>query len=112
MAVRTLTTRQIAPDDIKIGDYVAITHEYVQYIDSYASEASGQLTLQRVSEIYESDDVGTPLLVMRVCLPFVLVGKPDKKYATIDIRRFKIVKLDDQYALDAIRLIKKTQKGN
>lgn len=112
MATQTLTTRQIAPDDMKIGDYVAITHEYCEFIDRYASERHQQLTLQRVETLYEDEDAGTPLLVMRICLPFVLVRKPDKQYVSVDIRRFKLVKLDDHYALDAIRFIKKASKHN
>ncbi len=110
MATQTLTTRQVAPDDLKIGDYVAITHEFFEFIDRFASERHQQLTLQRTATLYDDDDAGTPLLVMRVCLPFVLVRKPDKTYQSIDIRRYKLVKVDDQYALDAIRFIKKSNK--
>jgi hypothetical protein len=47
---------------------------------------------------------------MRVCLPFVLVRKPDKQYTMVDIRRFKLVKLDDAYALDAIRFLKSSRR--
>lgn len=108
MATQTLITRQIAPDDIKVGDYVAITHQQIQCIDYYASEYKHEMTLARLQLIYNDDDAGIPLLVMRLCLPFVLVRKPDKKYQMVDIRRFRLVKLDDQYALDAIRFLKKS----
>jgi hypothetical protein len=110
MATETLTVRQIAPDDIAVGNYVAITHEYFQYIDRFASECAHQMTMQRVAMVYDDDEAGTPLLVMRVCLPFVLVRKPDKQYTMVDIRRFKLVKLDDAYALDAIRFLKSSRR--
>ncbi|MAE66801.1 MAG: hypothetical protein CMJ18_21290 [Phycisphaeraceae bacterium] len=46
---------------------------------------------------YIPEQSGRPLKVLGVCLPFVLVRRPDGRHVTLDLRRHHVVRLSKSY---------------
>jgi hypothetical protein len=96
----------VGPEDLRPGDFVAVMSEIVQ-LPSFLWEAtlpSGREELVRVSLLPTEDRV--PLKIKAICLPFVFVKKPDGKFATLDVRLQKLVRLERSYAKIAWKKLK------
>ena len=51
-----------------------------------------------------------PVKVKQVCLPFVLAKQPDGKLRTLDVRRYRLALLPDEYGRKVFRLLKERPK--
>ncbi len=100
----TLTTRRIAPEDLLPGMYVTVLREEIE-----ACLAPSSLSDTPVREVTVSRytrrpwDSGAPLHVVGVCLPFVLVARPDGDHETLDVRHQSLARLTDRYGGEAFR---------
>lgn len=92
--LKTTATRSLAPEDVKQGDYIAVSHTIGQFV-SACSEWNKTMEIARLR--YVPCDAGDPLQVEAICLPFILVRDPDDDHQTIDLRLQDIVKLDKAF---------------
>ena len=90
----------MAPEDIRIGDYVGMLQSSVQYptylwhgdLDSDIADE------EPVRVCFMPTDGGVPLKVKAISLPFLLVKPPGQNCETIDIRLCRLARLDPTYA--------------
>lgn len=109
MKHKVKTTRKVAPEDMRPGDYVTVAHETAEFIFCL-DEWRKQVEPTRVT--FMPDCAGQPLRVVSVCLPYVLVRTPERKHETLDLRRHHLVRLSRAYGKQAFdRLGKSRRKG-
>ena len=95
----SFVARSLAPEDLRLGDYVTVLAEIVEWpsfywhCDAQVWPPQEPVRLQRYS-----DDGGTPLKIKAICLPFVFVKKPCGGHLTLDIRQHRLVRLPLAYA--------------
>ncbi len=91
--------KSLAPEDVRVGDYVTPLHEirewpaFFWFCDSSYDQHQEMLRVQLVPE-----NVGSPLKVQSVCLPFVLVKPAKGKPFTLDVRRSRLARLSKSFA--------------
>jgi len=100
MVTKLKTIRRVAPEDLKAGQYVAVSAMLCQYVPNDRDLKPGQvLDAARVRAI--PHDAGQPLRVEAVALPFVLVVDRDGDVRTLDTRRHQIVRLPKAFGAAA-----------
>lgn len=113
----TNVARTLAPEDIRRGMYVSITHKIEEHLPfcCYMDEFRDS---QPKRTMWLPSKGGRPLKVLEPCLPFVLVERANGRMATLDVRRHRLAQLSDRYG-DAVfvrakgrRLAKKRRKRN
>jgi hypothetical protein len=91
--------KALAPEEIYSDDYVAPLYE-VYELPSFLlcddSTLSPRDELVRIQVVPERGVV--PLKVKSVCLPYVLVKHPRGHRLTLDVRRWKLARLDKRFA--------------
>jgi hypothetical protein len=92
-------SRIVAPEDLRIGDCIAILSA-AEEIVSYGCDCSQAMLPVRIVWMCGSGD---PLRVEAICLPFVLVVSPSGEHSTLDIRRSRLVRLSARYASAAFK---------
>lgn len=98
----TSLVKALAPEDIRTGDFVTPLHEVLEFpsffwlADSSLMPPDELVRLQIVSR-----GGGVPLKVKSVCLPFVLVKSPSGRQRTLDLRSFRLARLDREFAAKA-----------
>ncbi len=98
----------LAPEDIRAGDYVAMLHEVSEYFPIFCIDESWRKSgLLRLRELPESV---TPMRVVRVCLPYVLVQHADRKPRTLDVRRHLLARVSAPFGREAFRRYRKKKK--
>ena len=85
-----LTARCLAPEDIQRGMYVST----IKDIDRHVNTTPMPIT-------WLPDDEVAPMRVLQVCLPFVLVKAVDGNQRTLDVRRYRLAQLSDQFGREA-----------
>lgn len=95
-------SRVIGPEDVRIGDYVAITHTTYEFIaDPCTGITQPEVKPARVTMI--PWNAGRPMKVVAVCLPFVLVLDTSRTTETLDLRRHRIARLGRAYGRKAFK---------
>lgn len=90
--------RPLKPEDIAPRQYVAVLHvvdEYLPLLCAPEGDFSPPREVRRFALVPEQ-----PVELMQVidvCLPFVLVKMPDGRRATIDVRRHRLARVDDDF---------------
>src|SRR5262245_50942731 len=95
------TTRSLAPEDVREGDYVTVSRQVIELLPMFCDEAWRKPEVQRVRVM--PGWAGYPLRVVRVCLPFVLAKNPQGQGVTLDVRRHELSKLTDDYGKKAFK---------
>lgn len=102
--------RALAPEEIRPGSYVAVLHYVCQWLPC----ASLEDPLQRRTEPFRIAFVPfkrpVPLKVIDVCVPFVLVKRPDRTERVIDVRRYRLAGLDTRFARRARKALRASEK--
>lgn len=101
--------RSLAPEDISPGDYVTCVWMRHQVV------AGGFMCAgdPRVIDLeYCPPDIGTPKLVVAVCLPFVLVRTPGGTHESLDVRRVRLMRLGAGYGRTAFDRLAQDDKGD
>lgn len=91
--------KPLAPEDVRLGDYVAILDEEYEYpaIVWYCEPPMGrEQELIRVR--VRPSETGGPLRVIDACLPFVFVKPPKGEGRTLDLRAVRLARLNRDYA--------------
>jgi len=105
MVAKLKTIRRVAPEDLRVGQFVAVTAMFCQFLPADRDlRPSEVMDAARVRAI--PADAGQPLRVEGVCLPFVLVRCPDGAAWTLDTRRHQITRLPKRFGKDAFRRMK------
>ena len=91
--------RRLAPEDLAPGLYVSVMRARVSRPWWIEDEAwKGEST-----RVVEPSYTGLPLRVVGVCLPFVLVEKPDGRHWTLDVRRHELARFSTRYGSEAFK---------
>jgi hypothetical protein len=91
--------KALAPEEIRQGDFVTMLH-VVAELPSFlwCADASTLPQHELIRLQFVPAGGGIPLKVKSVCLPFVLVKLPWGRRRTLDLRTFRLARLDRQYA--------------
>ena len=89
------TAKVLAPEDVRAGDYVALLH-VVHEVPSFwwCSEIGTIRPDEPVRIPFVPNNGGVPLRVRSICLPFILVKAPSGKLRNLDVRRYRLARLD------------------
>ncbi len=104
MATRTLKTERtslavrVAPEDLKIGDFVAVLNEIAEYPAIVWCDPGVDAADDLVRVQFCATDAGMPLKIKALCLPFVYVASPVGATQTLDLRRIQLVRLKKRYS--------------
>ncbi|MCB9853227.1 MAG: hypothetical protein H6819_09045 [Phycisphaerales bacterium] len=104
------TIRALAPEDIRIGDYVAITQLVLELPSFFWNDATSRDPSTPVRLPWTPGDGGLPRRVVDVCLPFVFVQEPDGRHSTLDTRRHRLARLNKRYARAALKRMAQDRK--
>lgn len=110
MSKKIKTIRPLAPDDIRTGMYVVITHMIGEHIPFCFDEASWRDRSTPIRIAWMPGNGGEPLRVESACVPFVLVRRADGTHATLDMRQYKLARLSKGYAKATRKRLKNTSK--
>lgn len=95
---RIHTARPVAPEDITRGMHIAILHINMEYVPDVCMDElrpkAPPVFMLRLLPFGASE----PLRVLEVCLPFVLVRRPDGCRCALDVRRYQFAHLPDRFA--------------
>lgn len=99
--------KSLAPEDVRVGDYVAPLHETYDYASFFwCCDDALEDRSQTVPIRFVASGSGEPLRVKAFCLPFVLVKHPVRGDFTLDIRRHQLARLDRAYGKLAWKSLK------
>lgn len=103
-------SKKLHPEDIAIGDDVAISEVAYQYASfHWFGVDSTVLPPHEVVQLtFNPGDMNEPLVIRSVCLPFVLCQQVDETHVVLDLRRTQLVRLDPFFA----RTVRKALKAN
>lgn len=98
---------QVAPEDVRCGDYIAVLSEIVELPSFLWTETlpSGQDELIRLRRLPTEDRA--PLKVKAICLPFIFVKSPCGETRTIDVRLASLARLRKEYARTVWKALRK-----
>ena len=101
-------SRTVCPEDLAVGDYLAVSTEVIEFPSFMWTFESGHLPPDEAVRIKRASPTsGRPLEVIGICLPFLLVEDPFGKVMSLDIRQVELLKLDGEYARLARKKLKK-----
>ena len=92
--------RRLPPEDIRVGDDVAL-YEITCQVPSFMWCGADPITLpvdRPVRLTYLASDHQIPLKVKSICLPLVLCELPEKKHRVFDVRQVQLVRVDPEFA--------------
>jgi len=90
--------RIVAPEDIRVGEYIAVMSVTELHVAQVFDVELGVRAV-RVEDIPWFS--GEPILVEAVCLPFILGRDADGMRRTLDVRRMRLARVSEAYALAA-----------
>lgn len=98
MTTTNLLSHVLAPEDIQVGDYLAILRVTSEYVVPpwQRTDCNPELTPVMRFAHYPAN-TGRPLKVLEICLPFVLVEKPNGKHTSLDVRRMQLARISAAY---------------
>jgi hypothetical protein len=106
-ATATTLARCLAPEDIQPRDYVtplsmlAEVPSYWWCADDWSLPRDLPVTIRFITNCD-----GAPLRVKAICLPFVLVKQPSGQSLTLDLRKWRLARLNRRYARRAWKAYK------
>lgn len=89
------TSRAVAPEDLRVGDYVTVAHRTYQLVPLDPFTPGDVLQPQSIRLI--PDEAGECYRVAAVCLPFVLTRSAGGGHPTLDVRRMTLRRLDKRF---------------
>ena len=109
-----LTACAVAPEDIGRGDYLCVLHELHEFLPVGCLLEANHRPPELVRLLWLPSSDNTPLKVLEVCLPFVLVRKADGKHRTLDVRRYRLARVTARFAKKVLKRRRrdKAKSGN
>jgi len=97
----------LAPDDIKRGDYITITHDTCQLIQGDC-DAGRPLEIVRLT--YIPMEAGEALRVIEACLPFIIAEDSRGNIEHVDLREQHIARVSKRFGKAERRHRKQLEK--
>jgi hypothetical protein len=98
-----------APEDLEPGQFVAALFTLTEHL-TMAEVCGVDNPWQRRGVVrtrwLPREDVGVPFRIAEVCIPFVLLERPDGRYVTLDIRRVQLARVSERYGRKAFKRLK------
>ncbi|HEV8004320.1 MAG TPA: hypothetical protein VGP63_30935 [Planctomycetaceae bacterium] len=105
------TAKVLAPEDVRAGDYVALLHVVFELPSFLWCSGIGTIRPDEPVRIpFVPNNGGVPLRVRSICLPFILVKAPCGKLRNLDVRRYRLARLDRAHARAAWKARKKSRR--
>lgn len=92
---RPTTSRAVAPEDLRVGDYVTVTHQTYQFVAFAPFRPDNALQSHTIRLI--PDEAGECYRVAAVCLPFILTRSAGGGHPTLDVRQMTLRRLDKRF---------------
>ena len=103
--------RALAPEEIRRGDFVTPLYVVSEWPSWYWDDDDALHPRDELVRIRSTPcDEATPLEVIGVCLPFVLVETPQRDGKTLDVRRVRLARLDRTFAKRTRRALRRREK--
>lgn len=100
--------RTLAPEEVRVGDFVAVLHEIVEF-PSWYWDLGALPPHEPVRVAKTPEHGGVPLAVEAVCLPFVLVKSPCGAHRTLDVRANRLARVDADFAAAVKRVVRQAR---
>ncbi len=101
----------LGAEDIHIGDVVAILDVVYEYPSFLWCDDPHVLPPQEPVYVrWRSQHTKKPLKVKAICLPYILVKTPKGRHKTLDVRQCRLVRLNEFYAKQAWKRLRKAHK--
>jgi hypothetical protein len=102
--------KALAPEEIRPGDYVAPLFFVVEWPSWYRDDCVLGESREPLKNAMLPTCEPTPLKVLAVCLPLVLARSPTGYEGTLDIRRFRLARLERRFARRAWKAWRKRKR--
>jgi hypothetical protein len=99
--------RPLAPEDVRAGDYICVMKVLQEYMPFWAILEESWKKPELIRLTWMPADSGTPLKVVEVCIPFVLVQQVDGTHKTLDLRRHGVGRLSDRFGSRAFKRLRR-----
>jgi hypothetical protein len=100
----------LAPEDVRAGDFVALLHVVHEIPSFWWCGISTIRPDEPVRIPFVPKNGGVPFRVRSVCLPFILVKAPTGRLRSLDVRRYRLARLDPTHALVAWKACKRSRR--
>lgn len=107
LTVRTTIARPLAPEDLRVDQYVCVLQVLHEFVPLWCIFEQGWTTPEPVRLSMLPPDGGTPLRIVEVCVPFVLVEQIDGTHQTLDLRRHRLAALSERFGRRAFKRLRK-----
>jgi hypothetical protein len=105
------TAKVLAPEDVRAGDYVALLQVIYELPSFFWCGGVGTIRPDEPVRIpFVPNNGGVPLRVRSICLPFILVKAPSGQLRNLDVRRYRLARLDRAHARAAWKARKKSRR--
>lgn len=105
----TSLAKPLAPEDIRVGDYVSLLHVYYDVPSFFWCCDAVTMPVEELVRLRcLPENGGLPLKVKAVCLPFLVVKHPAGGKRFLDVRKVRLARLDDEYAAAAWKVSAKS----
>jgi hypothetical protein len=104
-------SRPLAPEEIRPGDYVAVLRIVCEVFteDTFATFPLRSRAPVQI-EVLPCGDL-SPVQVVSVCLPWVLVEDAKGAHRTLDVRRVRLCRVGDRFGKKVFKKLKKGAPG-
>jgi hypothetical protein len=102
-----IVARPLGPEDLRADDYVCVMHVLKEYLPFFLLMEDSWKEPKPVRLQWLPEDAGTPLRVVEVCVPFVLVEQVDGSHRTLDLRRHKLARVSGRFGNRAFKRLRK-----
>lgn len=105
-----LGQRVRSPEDLRVGDFVAVTHTRYEFVPDNLEPILGGQEIEPIMLTGLPSDAGTPMKVIERCLPFLIGETAYDLRVVIDTRRHALIRVSEAYAMAAKPKPKKDEK--
>ena len=104
-------SRSLPPEDIRVGQYVAVQHVVHECTPCFCNSDPQwrPLRIMRTLELPWKGG-GVPMRVVEVCLPFVLVQRPNGRHRTLDVRRYRLARVSNRYGQEVFKRVREDRE--
>ena len=96
-----LSKRIRSPEDIRPGDFIAVTHTRFELIPDNLEPMLGGTEIEPIRLTALPNEAGTPMKVIALCLPFVIGETAYAARVVVDTRRHALIRVSEDYAMAA-----------
>lgn len=101
MTTRTTSRRVRSPEDIRVGDFIAVLAKRYQFLPDHMETGLVGSSVEPIEMTLIPCDAGQPMKVVSLSLPFVMTEGPDGTRNALDTRQHALAIVDEDYAMAA-----------